>query len=466
MTAKKANFIASPEFPPPKYQPPEVSETNQGVLALFLLAGPLPFLYSINSVLSLWKLDSFHYILFQAVFFAMYPSLTRKRYVDPKLTAHDDSASQLIHTSQPILKSPQLSVSQDLCCSSTFSEITLHPNSPIEPEKLLLHRYSEECEPLFDTLQNIFSVNVKEDPNNWEVILETIDPIPISILRDKNSEHRYRLECTFSNSPAAVFDSLSLNEDSASSLATSKVLKMQENLEVLDSNSSILYFMTISVWPTSARDVCLLQSSRVLSDGSIISALKSVPHESKPENPSVAVRMETHLAGRWFRPVAGNPKLCKMMGYFHGDPKGWIPKSLVNLAATKFVPKLIYKINENAAQLPFKELTQTISSRFLDVGSSLTDSGSTICDEDGSDPFSVSDLKLVKLEPVIHEEQNKALTNERTAIAPTLDRHLSFLERLQYNLSLPWSTSRFVATAGPILLTAAVVAVIVNRNQS
>lgn len=112
-----------------------------------------------------------------------------------------------------------------------------------------------------------------------------------------------------------------------------KYLKVLEKVEVLDANTDIIYFCTTSFWPTSARDACLLQSSRNLEDGSIMTVLQSVQHPSRDISVvKDAVRMDLQMVGRWLRPVAGSPKKCTMVTYLHGDPQGWIPKSLITFS--------------------------------------------------------------------------------------------------------------------------------------
>ncbi|KAJ9074586.1 hypothetical protein DSO57_1004726 [Entomophthora muscae] len=425
------------------------------------------FVICLVAALSIWNFDRLHYILFQLVFVLLLPTILRLRNGSVKtISAEKDcqtrplvieSSSKQNLTSHYDFQyqdpeSPEASTSNSSCLSET----------PLAP----MHGFSKTCEVLFEEFEAIANSNVENSSICWELMVDISNPIPLTVYRDRHAEHRYRLECVFDNTPAAVFDLMSeLFDSKDSSTSAKKYLRVLEKLEVLDKNTDIIYFCTTSFWPTSARDACLLQSSKNLEDGSIMTVLQSVNHPLKGKDViKDAVRMDLHLMGRWLRPIAGCPKKCTMVTYLHGDPQGWIPKSLITFMASNFVPRLFDQINNKIALLPFKERSLKLVNYFMGSPTgAMTEL--TLNDETYSLSPTSSILDLPSQSEACYSAPTSSkvpasLLSSNRALAPPL----SAWERIK-KLPSRWWIRKVATTSTPILFLVAILAVMARRNR-
>eukprot|EP01016_Furgasonia_blochmanni_P020351 TRINITY_DN2269_c0_g1_i10.p1 TRINITY_DN2269_c0_g1~~TRINITY_DN2269_c0_g1_i10.p1 ORF type:complete len:201 (-),score=33.41 TRINITY_DN2269_c0_g1_i10:108-710(-) len=105
-----------------------------------------------------------------------------------------------------------------------------------------------------------------------------------------------------------------------------------EKLEVLDENTDIFWERVKGKLIVANRDYTVLNHRLYLPDGTIVSSGHSVDRTAQRPPEKGDVRAEVILAGYIFIPIPGT-ETTKVIYVFQVDPKGMVPKTLVNLAA-------------------------------------------------------------------------------------------------------------------------------------
>lgn len=131
-------------------------------------------------------------------------------------------------------------------------------------------------------------------------------------------------------------------------------------LRHLNSQTRLIYIRMKAIWPTASRDLVLLSHCRLIRDPRPsstastgpntpaswvwLNVTKSVVLPDVPERTQEGiVRMETPLSGQIIRRLSNTH--CEMIQLANGDPKGWIPSSVVQFVACKAVPRSFDKLN-------------------------------------------------------------------------------------------------------------------------
>jgi len=143
-------------------------------------------------------------------------------------------------------------------------------------------------------------------------------------------------------------------------------------LKTISKSCRIIYIKMKPIFPTAARDMVLI--SFIITDWSenelsrfgfksadpadcFLNITKSINYPDMPPIPGV-VRMETKLAGQLIRPLKKidllnreidgridiDPNWCEILQVADTDPKGWMPKSVLQFIATKAIPSSINKL--------------------------------------------------------------------------------------------------------------------------
>lgn len=108
-------------------------------------------------------------------------------------------------------------------------------------------------------------------------------------------------------------------------------------VEQLDDRTAIVYQCYKAIWPVSSRDFCLVSRWHVEKNGVVKIAITSADHEDCPKQKS-AVRGNILMGGFVLEPYpADGPgsTSCRVTYVTHVDPCGKIPKSVVNMMATR-----------------------------------------------------------------------------------------------------------------------------------
>jgi hypothetical protein len=104
-------------------------------------------------------------------------------------------------------------------------------------------------------------------------------------------------------------------------------------VERLNTTSRVQHINIKAIWPTSARDLLLLSHVRKLSTTRFLAVTTSVNHPSVPEVPGV-VRMWADCAGQICEKIlVGGVEKTRVLQIADGDPRGWIPKSVITMGA-------------------------------------------------------------------------------------------------------------------------------------
>ena len=108
----------------------------------------------------------------------------------------------------------------------------------------------------------------------------------------------------------------------------------------IDPQTRILYLRMKPVWPTSARDVVLLAYSGK-HNGNYVNITQSISYPECPEYKGI-IRMDA-FAGQI---CYDEGEKCSIIQIADGNPKGWIPASVIKVLATKTIPKSFGNIRE------------------------------------------------------------------------------------------------------------------------
>lgn len=124
-------------------------------------------------------------------------------------------------------------------------------------------------------------------------------------------------------------------------------------IEQIDPLTAIYHLRLRAVWPTAARDACLLIAFRRLADGRFVSVSQSIDDSRcPPDATGKTVRMHTRLAGNLFAPLQpASQNRFSLVQLADADPGGFIPSALVKRVSTKSFPATMARIEAAVATL-------------------------------------------------------------------------------------------------------------------
>eukprot|EP00049_Salpingoeca_infusionum_P025915 m.22581 g.22581 ORF g.22581 m.22581 type:complete len:1649 (+) comp8401_c0_seq2:477-5423(+) len=135
---------------------------------------------------------------------------------------------------------------------------------------------------------------------------------------------------TIKRHPKAIYDTLC---DLTTKPKWNDQFDWMEDVEVVDELSRVIHDVYKPIWPVAARDFCLYQTFRFLDDGGFALASKSVDHPNCSQAPK-AVRGYASIGGVLIKPDPNDMHTCQLVYMMGVDPKGNIPKFVVNTVAT------------------------------------------------------------------------------------------------------------------------------------
>ncbi|KJE94292.1 hypothetical protein CAOG_004959 [Capsaspora owczarzaki ATCC 30864] len=103
--------------------------------------------------------------------------------------------------------------------------------------------------------------------------------------------------------------------------------------ELQDIYCKVVYLEYEAMWPTAARDFCVVIFIKILTDGRCVLAARSVTHPNCPERKGF-VRADAQVTGWVFRPIPGEPMASMVTYITQADLKGNIPAMLVSKVTT------------------------------------------------------------------------------------------------------------------------------------
>ncbi|KAJ3371855.1 hypothetical protein GGF31_002514 [Allomyces arbusculus] len=220
------------------------------------------------------------------------------------------------------------------------------------------HPLLKLCDPLVAKLLAMTAMgDAAADANDWDLVVDRGDAV--KIWRSKHNEHRYRLLGIFDAPLYTTFDFLN---DIEKRPEWDEMTEAASIVEQLSPTTRVQHIKIKAIWPTSARDLLLLSHWRRLSPSTLLACTTSVDHANVPEAPGV-VRMWAECAGQLCeRVVVNGVEKTRVLQIADGDPKGWVPKSILTMVATKALPDSFIKVNRLVAQLP-----HTKTSRYFPV---------------------------------------------------------------------------------------------------
>ncbi|KAJ3055812.1 hypothetical protein HK097_009116 [Rhizophlyctis rosea] len=110
--------------------------------------------------------------------------------------------------------------------------------------------------------------------------------------------------------------------------------------------TTIQYFRTKGMWPTSPREAIVASFIRLLPDNRYLNVTQSIPsHPQHTPRPS-DVRMIARIAGQVVSPDPLNrPRMCRVVQIIDGDLGGYLPKKVVAMVTTQAIPRGMAKAN-------------------------------------------------------------------------------------------------------------------------
>ncbi|KAJ1652357.1 hypothetical protein IWQ61_007292 [Dispira simplex] len=364
---------------------PRTSVLPPAFTLLALLLAPIPSLYSFNLSILHYPLDSIHYVLFQLIFVVAIPTLLNGLYTlfgassisrpsSPRITTTTEKTttrSRIVPITQvrsvltvpsgnPTVPPSTLSeMPSPVSSTEKVEEVVESPISATAVTTTPSHRYAAECEIMIQELLQVIEPT-KETPNLWTLVFNQSEPFPLQVYQKQGDGFCFKISAILETSAETAFDLLA---DATRRLEWDDMCQEVRIVEVLDppdqqdqrvvrnpalAVSKIQYVRTKPIWPTSARDVCLLSYNRRLGSGRYISATKSTTHPDCPEYTSEGVvRMTAGIAGQLVTalptPPGDTKDHCRVVQIADGSPGGWLPQSVVRFVATKAMPQSFKK---------------------------------------------------------------------------------------------------------------------------
>ncbi|KAJ1980177.1 hypothetical protein H4R33_005543 [Dimargaris cristalligena] len=260
------------------------------------------------------------------------------------------------------------------------------PSEATPPQSVAKYdAYATQCDQLAQRLVEMAD-SALDDPQ-WQIIYNQTQPRLLQVYQKIGADYCFKIVGDIENSMYTAFDLLSdaLRRPGWDSLcAEARILEpLPDTAETAaaaaQTHTKIQYLRMKPIWPTSARDTCVLSHSRAWPDGRLVNVTKSVEHPACPdrEKSDGLVRMVAGIAGQVIGPIPSDdtsspgdghprhplptaPRRCRVVQIIDGDPKGWIPKSVTKFVATKAVPGSFKKLNQVLANLPVQSASDLL----------------------------------------------------------------------------------------------------------
>ncbi|KAI9294260.1 hypothetical protein K502DRAFT_262579 [Neoconidiobolus thromboides FSU 785] len=221
------------------------------------------------NVYSVWNFDILHHLLLQllsAVFYLFF------KLNGNQLRLKAPAKVDLIKENPEEEKILKDNLEEEIVLTDKPKESIINGRLNKEKEdikinKAPVHKYTPMIEELTTEFLNNVKTPIAHQPELWENIVSLTYPMELTVSRHKKLAHCYTMTTIFDNTPANVFDIFNSPSENGSS---SGYIAVQEEIEIVDANTSIIYICTKSIWPTSARDLCVIKSSTVLKDGNLL----------------------------------------------------------------------------------------------------------------------------------------------------------------------------------------------------
>ncbi|KAJ1979981.1 hypothetical protein H4R34_002627 [Dimargaris verticillata] len=365
-----------------------------------LLTIPIPSLYSLNSVFIHYPLDYFHYALFQLLFIVAIPSLLDGLYYMLGLSPAPRSTPVAAPPARPATKGSkeaEMSVPERPTVSKRPSvAMIVSPVRRTQPAEVLAageeppalnlasttdaakpslqsppaitrpptptHRYAADCDIIAAELLATIEPPIPEE-GKWSLVFEQTSPTFLQVHQSKQQDFCFKMTAVIRNTAETAFDLLAdaMRRPEWDDMCDS--VRIIENLDgpgapltattdpanTYPTTTRIQYVRTKPIWPTSARDVCLLSHNRRLPGDRYMSVTRSIQHPDCPEYSAQGfVRMSAGVSGQIITPLtlitSPSGPSCRVVQIADGSPGGWLPQSVVKFVATKAMPQSFKKV--------------------------------------------------------------------------------------------------------------------------
>lgn len=141
-----------------------------------------------------------------------------------------------------------------------------------------------------------------------------------------------KIEADFPASPKEMWDFL-CNDDLSHRQQWEPELQELRQVEVIDETMDVVFQAYSAPYPITSRSFVALRAKKKLPDGTLLSYGKSINHADCPYNPAFV--RGTATSAVYVTPKAGKDYACTVTRIVKIDPKGAIPKWVVNWGINK-----------------------------------------------------------------------------------------------------------------------------------
>ncbi|KAI8056151.1 hypothetical protein BDF22DRAFT_741448 [Syncephalis plumigaleata] len=338
---------------------PARNQFNGLVLYSLFVVIPAPLLYILNQACFGYALDGLHYTLFQFIAYAWLPWLgIRLGLARPiRTTAIPETIVQRRHVGSSTTTSNEavgVSSAVDNAALAPALSRQLNGDVSIDDDDTIIatpeHQYTAKCNEICKRFLELADIErgmrpgaPEADETIWEPLLEENTPKLLRIYKHKSLNFCYRLITTL---PAPVGMSFDLLADASRRPEWDPMCEKAYRLEDFDTHTHVQYALLRAVWPTSARDLCILSHCRPITQHSVRGLMNvtcSVEHEKCPP---------AGIAGQLVAQDPDTPNITRVIQIIDGDLGGWIPASVVKHVAYKAFPQSFRRLGRLLSSMP------------------------------------------------------------------------------------------------------------------
>ncbi|KAJ3299322.1 hypothetical protein HK104_009347 [Borealophlyctis nickersoniae] len=214
--------------------------------------------------------------------------------------------------------------------------------------------YIHLLEPLTSTFLTLADTNLhpssptpSPETHQWHTVLtsrSSTSKFGIEIHKFNTKDFCFRYIVEMEATPEEAFDFLA---DIGKRPLWDETCESGGIVEKSSPTTTVQYFRTKGMWPTSPREALVVSFVRTLPDGRYLNVTQSIPSHPLHNPADGHVRMLATIAGQIVGPdPLGRPGMCRVVQVVDGDLGGWLPKKVVSFVTTQAIPVGMGKANK------------------------------------------------------------------------------------------------------------------------
>lgn len=223
------------------------------------------------------------------------------------------------------------------------------------------------------------------DPQ-WTQVATGTNP-HLKVYQHVDSNFRVKVIAYLHTTPESAFDLLG---NVARRMEWDDMTTHAEVIEQLSPCTRIQRVQTKGIWPVGPREVVVVSHSFLNEKNEYVIVTKSTTHPKAPVRDAEGViRMEAKIAAQLVRKVPEHmmsvlgpdaENWCEIIQVADGDPKGWIPSSVMKFVSATALPASMRRLNELLKRLPKRTTSEIMLARGVVLNRSVI-----INDNEGDD---------------------------------------------------------------------------------